>query len=60
MIDVTYVYFEILLVCSLTWEKAIVVVDLLVVGAISWNRGGRSMTCGARALGELIGLIIKW
>jgi hypothetical protein len=60
MIDVTYVYFKILLVCSLARKKSIAVVGVLIVCAISWNRGGRSMTCGARALGELTSLIVKW
>ena len=32
-------YFEILLVCSLAWEKTIAVVNLFIVDAIRWNRG---------------------
>lgn len=55
----TYVYLKILLVCGLAWEKTVTVVDMFVVDAIRWNRGRRSMTC-ARALGELVGLIVKW
>jgi hypothetical protein len=35
----TYIYFEILLVCSLAWEKTIAVVNLFIVDAIRWNRG---------------------
>jgi len=55
----TYVYFEILFVCGLAWEKSVTVVDVFVVDAIRWNRGRRSVTC-SRALGELVGLIVKW
>ena len=56
----TYVYFEILLVCSLAWEKTVAVVNVFVVGAIGLKRGRSTMSCGGRALGELVGLIMKW
>lgn len=56
----TYVYFKILLVCGLAWEKTVAVVNVFVVRAIGLKRGRSTMTCGARALGELVGLIVKW
>jgi hypothetical protein len=37
--EFTYVYFEILLVCSLAWKKNVTVFDVSVVDAIRWNRG---------------------
>jgi hypothetical protein len=37
--DSTYIYFKILLVCSLAREKTIAVVDVFVVDATRWNRG---------------------
>jgi hypothetical protein len=57
---VTYIYFEILLVCSLVWEKTFAVVDLLVVDATRWNKDRRRTICGARASDELVGMIVKW